>query len=65
MVQIGKGAKSEIRLNDQIVEEVTPYKYLGKLINNKGNIEAHLTAIPSEIRAITAQIKAEIGNKEF
>ena len=35
VVKIGTGTKSEIRLNDQILEEVTPYKYLRELINNK------------------------------
>ena len=65
VVKIGKGTKSEIRLNNQILEEVTSYKYLGELINNKGNLEDHLTATQSKIRAITAQIIAETGNKEF
>ena len=65
VVQIGKGTKSEIRLNNQILEEVTSYKYLGELINNKGNLEDHLTATQSKIRAITGQIIAETGNKEF
>ena len=64
MVKIGKGTKSEIRLNNQILEEVTSYKYL-ELINNKGNLEDHLTATQSKIRATTAQIIAETGNKEF
>ena len=65
VVKIGKGTKSEIRLNNQILEEVTSYKYLGELINNKGNLEDHLTATQSKIRAITAQLIAETGNKEF
>ena len=65
VVKIGKGTKSEIRLNNQILEEVTSYKYLGELINNKGNLEDHLTATQNKIRAITAQIIAETGNKEF
>ena len=65
VVKIGKGTKSEIKLNNQILEEVTSYKYLGELINNKGNLENHLTATQSKIRAITAQIIAETSNKEF
>ena len=65
VVKIGKGTKSEIRLNNQILEEVTSYKYLGELINNKGNLEDHLTATQSTIRAITSKIIAETGNKEF
>ena len=65
VIKIGKGTKSEIRLNNQILEEVTSFKYLGELINNKGNLENHLTAMQSKIRAITAQVIAETGNKEF
>ena len=65
VVKIGKGTKSEIRLNKQILEEATSNKYLGELIYNKGNLEDHPTAMQSKIRAITAQIFAETGNNEF
>ena len=35
VVKMWKGTKSEIRRNTQILEEVTPYKYLGEIFNNK------------------------------
>ena len=64
VVKIGEGTKSEIRLNNKILEEVTSYKYLGELINNKSNLEDHLTTMQSKIRAITAHIITETGSSK-
>ena len=65
VVRIGKGKKSEIKLNGQTLEEVDTYKYLGELINKKNNTEAHIEAIETKIHAATQNIITETGNKEF
>ena len=65
VVKIGKGPKSNILLNNQVLEEVETYKYLGEVFNNKGNMEAHIQAIEGKIHAATQNIITETGNKEF
>ena len=65
VVKIGKGPKSNILLNNQVLEEVEAYKYLGEVFNNKGNMEAHIKAIEGKIHAATQNIITETGNKEF
>ena len=45
VVKNGKGPKCNILLNNQVLEEVKTYKYLGEIFNNKGNMEAHIKAI--------------------
>ena len=65
VVKIGKGPKSNIILNNQVLEEVETYKYLGEVFNNKGNMEAHIKAIEGKIHAATHDILTETGNKEF
>ena len=65
VVKIGKGPKSNIFLNNQVLEEVETYKYLGEVFNNKGNMEAHIKAIEGKIHAATQNIITEMGNKEF
>ena len=57
--------KSNILLNNQVLEEVETYKYLGEVFNNKGNMEAHIKAIEGKIHAATQNIITETGNKEF
>ena len=65
VVRIGKGKKSAIKLNGQILEEVDTYKYLGELISKKNNLEAHIEATETKIHAVTQNIITETGNKEF
>ena len=65
VVRIGKGKKSAIKLNEQILEEVDTYKYLGELISKKNNLEAHIEATETKIQAVTQNIITETGNKEF
>ena len=65
VVKIGKGPSSKITLNGQILEEVEAYKYLGEMINNKGNLSAHITELKKKIQAATQNIITETGNKEF
>ena len=65
VVKIGPGKKSQITLNEQILEEVTAYKYLGDMINNKADLEDQIKALKGKIHASTQEILAETGNKEF
>ena len=63
VVKIGKGPKSNILLNNQVLEEVETYQYLGEVFNNKGNMEAHIKAIEGKMHAATQNIITETENK--
>ena len=65
VAKIGKGPKSNILLNNQVMMEVETYKHLGEVFNNKGNMEAHIKAIEGKIHAATQNIITETGNEEF
>ena len=57
--------KSAIKLNGEILEEVSTYEYLGEVIHNKGNLADHITDIEKKVRGATATILAETCNTEF
>ena len=42
VMKIVNGPNSRLILNGQILEEVEAYKYLGEMINNKGNLAARI-----------------------
>ena len=65
VVKIGPGKKSQITLNEKILEEVTAYKYLGDMTNNKADLEDQIKALKGKIHASTQEILTETGNKEF
>ena len=65
VIRKGKGKKSKLNLNGETLEEVTTYKYLGEIINNKGNLSDHISEVEKKIRGATSKILAETGNKEF
>ena len=65
IVRIGPGKKAEIKLNGHILEEVSSYKYLGEIINNKNNQTNHISELKGKITAATQRILNETGNKEF
>ena len=44
-------------------EGVEAYKYLGVMINNKGNLSAHITETEKKIQAATQSIITETDNK--
>ena len=46
-------------------EEVEAYKYLGEMINNKGNLSTHIKELEKKVQAATQHIITETGNKEF
>ena len=45
VIRRGKGKKSVLKLNGETLEEVPKYKYLGEMINNKGNLSDHITEL--------------------
>ena len=45
VIRRGKGKKSALKLNGETLEEVPKYKYLGEIINNKGNLSDHITEL--------------------
>ena len=65
VVKIGRGPKTQINLNGAILEEVPAYKYLGNMINSKGNMEAQIETLKGKIHTATQEIMVETGNKEF
>ncbi len=65
VVKIGRGPKSQIKLNDQILEETPAYKYLGEQINSKANLDDHLKEVEGKVIAATQKILTETGHKEF
>ena len=65
VVKNGKGKKSTLKLNEEILEEVPSYKYLGELINNKGNLSDQIAEISKKVKGAITRILAEAGNKEF
>ena len=65
VVKIGRGPTSKLTLNGQILEEVESYKYLGEMINSKGNLAAHIKELEKKVQAATQTIMSETGNKEF
>ena len=64
-MRIGRGPKSSLVLNGITLEEVPTYKYLGDMINNKGDLTAHIKEIEGKVIAATQRILTETGNKEF
>ena len=45
VIRKGKVKKSKLKLNGETLEEVTTYKYLGEIINNKGNLSDHISEV--------------------
>ena len=65
VIRRGKGKRSSLMLNGEILEEVPTYKYLGETINNKGNLVDHISEMERKVKGAIASIMAETGNKEF
>ena len=63
VVKTGKGTSSKLTLNGQTREEVEAYKYLGEMINNKGNLSTHIKELEKKVQAATQHIITETGNK--
>ena len=66
VIKRGKGKTSSLTLNGKTLEEVPTYKYLGEIINNKGNLTDHIAEIERKVRGATDSIIAEtVKKKEF
>ena len=65
VIKRGKGKTSALTLNGETLEIVPTYKYLGEIINNKGNLTDHIAEIDKKVRVATDSIIAETGNQEF
>ena len=50
VVKNGKGKKSALKLNGEILEEVPSYKYPGEIINNKGNLSDQIAEISKKVK---------------
>ena len=42
VMTIGSSVHTDLKLGDMEIEETDKYKYLGEIINNKGNLEDHI-----------------------
>ena len=42
VMKMGSSVQTELKLGDMVIEETDKYKYLGEIINNKGNLEDHI-----------------------
>ena len=65
VVRKGKGRKSTLKLNGEVLKDVPSYKYLGEIINSKGNLSDHIAEVARKIKGATTRIIAEAGNKEI
>ena len=65
VIKRGRGKKSALKLNGGTSEEVSKYKYLAEMINNKGNLTDHITEIEKKVKGATATIIAATGSKEL
>ena len=65
VVKDGPGKKSQITLNRHVFDEVTAYKYLGDILNSKGDLEDQTITLKGKIYTASQEILAETGNKEF
>ena len=68
VIRDGKGPPSNLKLEKEletILNETLKYKYLGEMLNNKGNMEDHIKYIKGKIQGATQKIISTTGNKEF
>ena len=52
VMKIGSSVQTELRLGDMEVKETDKYKYLGEIINNKGNLEDHIKMLEAAYQTI-------------
>ena len=59
VIRDGKGPPSNLKLEKEletILNETLKYKYLGEMLNNKGNMEDHIKYIKGKIQGATQKI---------
>ena len=51
VMKMGSSVQTELKLGDMEIEETDKYKYLGEIINNKGNLEDHIKMLEGKVEA--------------
>ena len=51
VIKMGSSVQTELKLGDMEIEETDKYKYLGEIINNKGNLEDHIKMLEGKVEA--------------
>ena len=64
-IQIGKGPQEPLKLGEMQIEYTDEYKYLGEIINNKGNLDDHIKNIERKTEAAYQTIIYIANDKNF
>ena len=62
---MGSSVQTELKLGDMEIEETDKYKYLGEIINNKGNLEDHIKMLEGKVEAVYQTILHIAKDKSF
>ena len=62
---MGSSVQTELKLGDIEIEETDSYKYLGEIINNKGNLEDHIKMLEGNVEAAYQTILHIAKDKNF
>ena len=65
VMKIGSSVQTELKLGDMEIEETDKYKYLGEIINNKGNLEDHIKMLEGKVEAAYQMILHIAKDKNF
>ena len=67
LMKIGSSVQTELKLGDMEIAETDQYKYLGEIINNKGNIhvEDHIKMLEGKVEAAYQTILHIAKGKNF
>ena len=64
-IQIGKGPQEPLKLGEMQIEYTDEYKYLGEIMNNKGNLDDHIKNIERKTEAAYQTIIYIANDKNF
>ena len=65
VMKIGSSVQTELKLGDMGIEETDKYKYLGDIINNKGNLEDNIKMLEGKVEATCQTILHIAKDKNF
>ena len=65
VMKMGSSVQTELKLGDMEIEETDKYKYLGEIINNKGNLEDHIKMLEGKVEAAYQTILHIAKDKNF
>jgi hypothetical protein len=51
VMKIGSNKQTHLKLGSMDIEETDKYKYLGEMMNNKGNLEDHIQMLEGKVEA--------------